>query len=243
MTELGGSDRVDAKFVSDRLDTADPGIPQRDRTFQLVRSFYTDCLGRKEGRRMLEPGCGDGAFAQALLSLDRDLTAALADGSREMLSKAKLRFRDRDGVDYPETTFEEPVRSKDNLLQFDLVVSSPAIHHLPLDEKKALFRYIYAHLNEGGYFINIDPVLPPSNDLEAWYLKLWEEWLTDRCLDRSKVERFVDQIYDHHMAEEHHRNLDTMPAQLRALQGPGYREVDCIFKEGVPAVYCGKRPG
>lgn len=227
--------------MNDYLDLVEMGIPQRKRMFELTRSFYRNFLGNKRGNKVLELGCGDGVLTQELHSVDSTISPTLIDGSREMLNKARKRFDGREGFHFIETTFEELIESAVELPKFDLVISSLAIHHLPMVKKKSLFQYIYSHLNEGGYFVNIDCVLPPNGALERWYLNLWEEWLVDRCSDKTQVDQFVKQIYDHHMEEEHHRNLDTLDSQLRALGEIGYKEVDCIFKEGVLTIYYGKR--
>jgi hypothetical protein len=44
-------------------------------------------------------------------------------------------------------------------------VSSFAIHRLVMSEKEALFKYIYRRLDSGGFFLNIDVVLSPTDDL------------------------------------------------------------------------------
>lgn len=241
MAEKCESEWVDAEFVNDYLDTVEIGIPQRKRMFELTKSFYNNFLGEGKGNRLLDLGCGDGILTEEILSIDSTSSATLVDMSAEMLDKARVRFQGRDNIQYIQTTFQELMVSGIDLPKFDFVMSSLAIHHLPLPQKKELFRFIRAHLNEGGYFVNIDCILPPTEALEEWYLKLWDEWLSKRCSDKAQVEGFVKQIYDHHMENEHHRNLDTIWSQLQALEELGFQNVDCIFKDGVLTIYCGKR--
>jgi len=240
MTEYRGSDWADSEFVNTFLDSLEIKIPQRRRMFELIKSFYLHFLG-ENGNRVLDLGCGNGVLTQELLSVDSALTATLVDGSEEMLNNAKIRFRGQRDITYIHTTFEELMMSDQLLPEYDLVISSLAIHHLPFEEKKRLFKLIHSHLVEGGYFINIDCVLPPSSSIESWYLKLWSEWTANRCSDKMQAERYVSQIIDHHLEEGHHSNLDTLDVQLEALKEIGYEDVDCMFKEGVLAIYSGKK--
>ncbi len=34
---------------------------------------------------------------------------------------------------------------------------------------------IYAHLKTDGYFLNIDVMLAPTEALDGWYMKLWQD--------------------------------------------------------------------
>ncbi|NIR16364.1 MAG: class I SAM-dependent methyltransferase, partial [Desulfobacterales bacterium] len=87
--------------------------------------------------------------------------ATLVDGFAEMLESAKKRLADFDTVQFVQATFQDLL--KDDPLQsgFDLILSSFAIHHLEMEEKKALYKYIYHHLNPDGFFLNLDVVLAP----------------------------------------------------------------------------------
>ena len=241
MAEKCESEWVDEVFVNDYLDAVESGIPQRKRMFELTKSFYVNFLGERKGNRVLDLGCGDGILTEEILSVDRTASATLVDMSAEMLDKAKKRLQGREGINFIESTFQDLMTSGSDLPEFDLVMSSLAIHHLPMPQKKELFQFIHSHLRDGGFFVNIDCILPPTDALEQWYLKLWDEWFSKRCSDPVKVKSFVDQIYDHHMEDQHHKNLDPLWSQLQALEEVGYRDVDVLFKEGVLTIYCGKR--
>ena len=123
---------------------------------------------------------------------------------------------------------------------FDFVVSSLAIHHLTMKQKKGLFRLIYSHLKEGGYFMNIDVLLAPTSALDGWYIKLWQEWI-----DEQKTLHGIESEYFDDVVRRYKDNTDNKPdtleEQLNALRQIGFKEVDCYYKYGVFAIYGGRR--
>jgi tRNA (cmo5U34)-methyltransferase len=95
-------------------------------------------------------------------------------------------------------------------------------------------------LNAGGYFLNIDVVLAPSNAFEKWYLLLWEKWIDERKailgIEGSQYGDIIGRYKD---------NTDNKPdplaAQLGALQTIGFKDVDCFYKYGIFTMYGGKK--
>jgi len=104
----------------------------------------------------------------------------LIDGSEDMLSKAKDRLKDFKNIHFIQASFQEILNKNIALQRYDFIVSSLAIHHLIMEKKTALFGTIYNHLNVGGYFLNMDVILAPSDALERWYLILWKQWIDER---------------------------------------------------------------
>src|SRR5208283_3717887 len=115
--------------------------------------------------------------------------------SEEMLSKAKEKLAGVEGVNYVRASFQELSQKNMALANFDFVVSSLAIHHLNMKEKKSLFEYIHSCLNNGGYFVNIDVVFSPTENLEAWYLLLWKEHIR-QVQTRLKLEGNYEDIVE-----------------------------------------------
>lgn len=137
-------------------------------------------------------------------------------------------------------TFQELLKNDEVLYDdFDLVVSSLAIHHLHLEEKRSLFEYIHNHLQTGGYFLNVDTVKAPTKELESWYRIFWSEWIRENQEKLNITERFD------HIPEEYKNNPDnhpdTLKKQLDALKSVGFRQVDCYYKYGIFAMFGGRR--
>ena len=122
----------------------------------------------REARRLLDLGTGDGRLL-ALLRIDRrDAEAVALDFSPAMLDAARKRFRDESKVRIVEHNLEAPLP---DLGQFDAIVSSFAVHHVPDTRKRSLYAEIHAALTPGGVFCNLEHVAPGSPELHERFLK------------------------------------------------------------------------
>src|SRR4051794_3738344 len=64
-------------------------------------------------------------------------------------------------------------RSRPGIIgSFDLITSSRAIHHITPAAKQTLFADIYARLNPGGCFMDVDNMRPRDEFLRARYAQV-----------------------------------------------------------------------
>ncbi len=241
MTKFNETRWSEGEYSGRYIDAADIIVIERRRMIEIVNSFYRhNILGRRE-RTLLDLGCGDGILTHELLTIDNSLSATLIDGSEEMLEKARIRLKGCHDITFVKASFQELLSVEITLpTSLSFVVSSLAIHHLPMDEKRALFGVIHSHLEEGGSFLNIDTTLSPTERLEEWYVALWREWI-DGQKERLGAEGDYDEFISKYKEESHYRNLDTLQDQLAALKEAGFRDVDCYYKYGMVAIYGGVR--
>ena len=240
MTEFDKSRWAEKDFAHEYLETADIRILERRRMLEVLKSFYRYFLGDKQQNAVLDLGCGDGILIHELFKIDDSISATLVDGSKDMLDKAKARLTGFKNTHFIKASFQELLQVDMQLPDFDLVVSSLAIHHLTMNEKSSIFNYIYSHLKEGGYFVNTDVILPPTETLEKWYLELWKEWIIKRQT-ALKLEGRYEDVINNHIEKEHHSKLDTLTNQLNGLKDAGFKDVDCFYKYGIFAVYVGRK--
>ena len=92
----------------------------------------------------------------------------------------------------------------------------------------------------GGYFVNIDVVLSPSDSIERWHLTLWKEWILERKTTLKLNENYED-IIQNHKKEDHYNKIDTLDDQLQALSDVGFNNVDCFYKYGIFSIYGGMK--
>ncbi|MEN8262136.1 MAG: methyltransferase domain-containing protein [Nitrospirota bacterium] len=240
MTEFNKTRWADNEFAKEYRDNADIFIVERQRMIGIMASFYRYFISGNNKKELLDLGCGDGILIERILEIDGNVSATLVDASDDMLVKAKERLKDYKNIDYIRASFQEVMGQDIIRSSFDFIVSSLAIHHLTTDEKMLFFNKIHSHLHKGGYFLNIDVILPPTDTLEQWYLQMWNEWMEeqkkqfniDRDLFKDVTRRY--KAYDENKP-------DTLDSQLNALRDIGFVEVDCYYKYGVFAVYGGKR--
>lgn len=231
---------ADENYSRGYRERADIILPDRQRLFQVLRSFFRHHLAGRRSLRVCDLGCGDGALAAELLAVDSTIILDLVDGSRETLAVARQRFGERPNTSYVDAEFDAIIRQEIRFGPFDFIISSFAIHHLHHGEKAVLFQRLIDGLQPGGWFLNIDVVLPDEEMLTGWLIELWRDQILEaerrRCPPRSCRDA----------PEEAWNNPDnkyaTLGLQLKALRRAGFIEVDCHYRNGIFGIYTGRKP-
>lgn len=153
-----------------------------------------------------------------------------------MLAAAKKRLGEKSNILFTQASFQELLANDPLNENFDFIYSSLAIHHLPFEDKKNLYAYIYDHLSDNGCFVHYDVVLTASEKLEKYYLSLWRQWIKEH----PGIEKRQDLLG---VPEEYKGNKDNMPdtleSQLKAMEEIGFKGVDCFFKYGIFSIFGG----
>ena len=240
MSDFNTSRWKDTDFAQQYRDNADIYIIERQRLFEIMKSFYRFFILDDTPKNILDLGCGDGIITSELLSVDDSISATLIDGSEDMLNQAKDRLNNFSQTTYIQASFQDMLKAHIVQQTYDLAISSQAIHHLTRDEKQRFYSLIYTYLRNGGYFINIDVTIAPTDDLEQWYMKLWQEWMDDKIAATGNTDASFDDVI------QRYKNLqenspDTLDDQLRMLGNTGFVNVDCFYKYGIFTVFGGSK--
>ena len=107
---------------------------QRRKLIPCFDDFYSIPISiietHKESPRILDIGAGTGLFSAFLKEKFPKAKITLIDISENMISQAKIRFKEDGHIEYITADYAEyKFKSK-----FDIVVSSLSIHHLPDEE-------------------------------------------------------------------------------------------------------------
>lgn len=225
-------------FVQNYVDNAENFILERKRLISIMKSFYTRFIMKKDGKvaKVLDLGCGDGILSRNILSIDRNVSLTLLDGSEQMLKNAKALIGSGIEAKYEKLTFQEFIKLESMDKKYDFIVSSLAIHHITSKEKADLYGKIVRLLEKGGAFMNID-IVTEDEKLESWYLNLWEEWIEERE-QLNHVEKSSKGISK--VCKDNEDNLpDMLGEQLNMLKKAGFGKVDCFYKYGIFSIFGG----
>ncbi|NOY70054.1 MAG: class I SAM-dependent methyltransferase [Deltaproteobacteria bacterium] len=238
MSKFKKSRWADSEFSQGYRDDADVYLPCRGQFIEVSISLYGHFVSQNPAAKVLDLGCGDGLFIQELSKSFKPSKVTLVDGSAEMIGAAQKRLAGRDGYNFIKASFQQLLANDTLNENFDFIYSSLAIHHLPFNEKKKLYSYIYERLSPGGWFIHYDVVLPPSEKLEKWYLSIWREGIKAHP---SKERR--EQLFG--IPDQYKGNQDNMPdtlgSQLDVLKDVGFCNVDCFYKYGIFSLFGGSK--
>jgi tRNA (cmo5U34)-methyltransferase len=186
---------------------------------EVARVVFQDVIAGRQLSRILDLGTGDGRVLAGLRLAFPKAEAVGLDFSRPMLEKAEARFADDLLVRFIEHDLNDTLPA--DLGSFDLVISAQAIHHLPDERKRALYREAFDLVAAGGVFCNIDLVALPT------------EALFKRAMQTVGVGPEDEDPTDQPAAVE---------PQLAWLREAGFANVDCYWKWLAGAVLVGERP-
>lgn len=170
--------------------------------------------------RVLDLGAGTGLFSSVILEKFPQAHFTLVDLAEGMLAVARERFQAA-AAQFTYTVAD--IRSIQFDAEFDLVISSLAIHHLEHAEKQALFRHIHAALRRPGWFLNIDQIQAPTPALREQYWAVWLEHVRAQGAGEDQIQRSIErrQTYDRDALLED---------QLAWLKSAGFTAVDNLYK-------------
>jgi len=147
-----------------------------------------------EPRHILELGCGTGNLTRLLVERWPNSKITAVDISSEMLQVIEKKIPSQNII-LKESSFEA---LEANQHEYDLVISSLAIHHLKHPEKVDLLRRIYDWLSPGGFFVIGDQMIASSTRIAQADVAFYEKLVTTQGATAEELEQW----------REHRNNLD-----------------------------------
>ena len=169
-------------------------------------------------RRIFDVGSGGGRLLKLALTLFPQAQAVALDFSDTMISKLREEFANSPNVTILKHDMAVPLPA---LGAFDAVISSFAIHHLEDPRKREIYQEIFAMIEPGGSFCNLEHVASPTPALHEAFFKALQLSVED---------------------EDANNRLLDVETQLRWLREIGFEDVDCYWKWREMALLVGKKP-
>ena len=202
----------DAEHSKDYLKRAD-SIPHRREGESTLLEFLPEHIDR-----FLDLGSGGGRLLDLVKSARPNAVAVAVDFSAAMLDVLRNDYR---GDTKTSIVEHDLSTSLPELGKFDAVVSSFAIHHVTHERKRALYAEIFALLNPGGMFLNLEHVASATPRLH---------------------ESFLTQLNSTPETEDPSNKLLDLEPQLAWLREIGFIDVDCHWKWRELALLAGAKP-
>lgn len=187
--------------------------------------FYKDSQAK-----ILDIGCGTGTFAKTIKNKFPNAKITCLDFAKNMIdvAKEKLDIYGKD-ITYLVGDFNE-LNITD---EYDVIVSSFALHHIQSDEeKKRLYNNIYRALKHKGVFFTADVVLGVNNYIKNLYEKKWEEHL----IKKSVISKLGTERVEMYKTDD---NPSTLYEHLTWLEKSGFNQVETLWKYYNFAVFGG----
>jgi len=166
--------------------------------------------------RVLDLGTGDGNTLALVLAVRPEATGVGLDFNPEMLARAEERFADDPRVDLAAHDLDDPLPAG----EYDLVVSSFAIHHVVDARKRALYAEVYDRLVPGGAFFNLEHVASPTPELHV---------------------EFLHAIGKTPETDDPSNKLTPVETQVQWLREIGFVDADCFWKWRELALFGGTK--
>ncbi|HWV36431.1 MAG TPA: class I SAM-dependent methyltransferase [Thermomicrobiales bacterium] len=218
-------------------------IPFVDVHFEIMHRLI-DAAGI-EARNVLDLGAGNGIVTFEVAKRQPVERATLTEFSEPMLDLARQRIAAEQPAfaptfivgDFRERDWQDEVAKHG---PYDLVVSRFAIHHIPDEQKRAVYGDILGFLRPGGLFVHIEHVASGSPMYNDAHDRLMVECLHGAA---SGTEGFEDVFASYRMRADGPANiLAPVDSQLQWLRDLGFVDVDCAFKAFELSVFAGRRP-
>jgi tRNA (cmo5U34)-methyltransferase len=214
--------------ASTSSETIFPHVVLRYREIHDVMLYFLTSLGR-DFIDIVELGVGSGDLTAEVLQRFPEAGVEAIDLSPKMLEVAGQRllpYKDRVNLIHSDFGTYEFMR------EYDLAISSMALHHLPDKDKLKLMKSIHRSLKEEGVFIFGDLVQSPSSYLDKKFFRIWKNYLRLNGLSRDEIETRVKGSLNNDLPA-------TLPELLHWMKEAGFRDVDCLWKYFNHAVVVG----
>jgi tRNA (cmo5U34)-methyltransferase len=201
-------------------DTADRYEDQIEKIMPYADLFFGITLDCIPGGRtsVLELGSGTGYVTERILRRNPQARITCIDMTPEMLAIARGK-PELEGVSFIEGDFREVWPEE----QFDLVVTTLCLHHLPDADRARVIHRISTTLNEGGYFINGDIFRPESEWEERISRNRWRRYMVEHGLPAGDAEGMIE------TRQENFRYIDTLRGYRQKLSDAGFQRILCPY--------------
>ena len=189
-------------------------------------------FGKDVPIKVIDLGCGTGTISKKVKDAFPNAIITCLDIAPNMIEVTKEKMSRYQNIHYQVGDF----LSYEFGGNYDVVVSSLALHHLPTDnDKQTFYQKIFNSLHPGGLFFNADIVLGSNELFQEMYMNKWKSFMR-----KNVTEEEIENKWMHVYRTED--SPSRLSDQLKWLENIGFCEVDVLWKYYNFALYGGFKP-
>src|SRR5690554_6655446 len=195
---------------------------------EMIKALILSIPFKKEELiNVIDLGCGTGTIASRIKETFPNSQISCLDIAENMIKMAQIKLGKSKKVEYHIGDFY----SFDFDKNYDVIISSLALHHLAEDEdKKMFYQKIYNALTDKGVFYNADVVLGSNKHLQELNMTKWKEFMSKNVSTDEIENKWIIKYKD----EDRPTSLIK---HIKWLEEVGFKNVDVIWKYYNYAVY------
>ena len=227
---------IAAYDVSQRVKTYDVDMelmhPNRSRMVQIAIEVLP--FSNTAALQAIDLGIGTGYFTEQFLNRFANSHVLGVDGAQAMVELAKERLKSLTSrVEFAIGDFRQLQQLVPGAAMADVVFSAYALHHLSRPDKETVLKHVVELLVPGGWFVNADPIVANSPELESRLQELRVAGIVERAsgsdnrfADLASTRRFLADL------EKNERDQPlTLSEDLAVLRSSGLKNVSALWLE------------
>ncbi len=214
-------------------------VPCYNEMLDMVARTCWRYLGDKP--KILDLGCGTGNASVALLERypNHDVSVFLIDGSEQMVEIAK----EKTNLKFPGSVAGShiaDISSADwvkglNAAEFDAIISTLVLEHLPFDSYKNVLNSCYRLLKPGGWLIAVEGYEEQGSDMQQWFNEEMEQ-------RRHRIDTSISQFVAKLRAEKEVHYYCSKGQKMDWWKHAGFQQVNVLWQYLCIALMAGKKP-